>query len=82
MGNMSLEEIGMHRDEAPALHGTFLGAALHYLNPIMRAILGSPLHPILDRWFLLLRWATRFSDDLRASLRATEIPILRQCVAR
>jgi hypothetical protein len=46
----------MHRDEAPALHGTPLGAALHYLNPVMRAVLASPLHPLLSRWFLLLRW--------------------------
>jgi hypothetical protein len=46
----------MHRDEAPALHGTALGNVLHLMNPVMRAVLASPLHPLLDRWFLLLRW--------------------------
>jgi hypothetical protein len=46
----------MHRDEAPALNGTTLGALLHHLNPVMRAVLDSPLHPILSRWFVLLRW--------------------------
>jgi len=46
----------MHRDEAPAVQGTLLGSALHALNPVMRMVLATPLHPILDRWFLLLRW--------------------------
>ena len=46
----------MHRDTAPQLQGTPLGAVLHALNPVMRAVLASPLHPVLDRWFLLLRW--------------------------
>ena len=56
----------MHRDEAPALHGTLLGAALHALNPVMRAILDSPLHPILSRWFLLLRWTGPRTGQTRA----------------
>jgi hypothetical protein len=46
----------MNRQDAPALQGTQLGRLLHFLNPVMRAVLASPLHPVLSRWFLLLRW--------------------------
>lgn len=46
----------MHRDESPALRGTRLGAVLRRLNPLVRAVLSSPLHWPLSKWFLLLRW--------------------------
>jgi hypothetical protein len=46
----------MGRVDAPALHGTWLGQLLRLLAPIMRAVLSSPLHPFLSRWFLLFSW--------------------------
>ena len=46
----------MHRDEAPALRGTWLGTLLRYLNGPMRLVLGSPFHWPLSRWFMVLRW--------------------------
>ena len=46
----------MSRVSKPALRGTALGALLGMLNPFMRAILGSPMHWPLSRWFALVRW--------------------------
>ena len=40
----------------PALRNTLLGTVLRLLNPVMRLILGSPLHWPLSRWWILLRW--------------------------
>jgi F420H(2)-dependent quinone reductase len=44
------------RVESPALRGTLLGTLLGFLNPVMRALLVSPLHWPLSRWFLVLSW--------------------------
>ncbi len=46
----------MHRVDAPALRGTWLGRLLHLLNPLMRALLASRAHWPLSRWFVLLVW--------------------------
>jgi hypothetical protein len=46
----------MHRDEAPALRGTWLGVLLRLLNRPMRLALGSPLHWPLSCWFVLISW--------------------------
>ena len=40
----------------PALRNTLLGTVLRLLNPMMRLLLGSPLHWPLSRWWILLRW--------------------------
>jgi hypothetical protein len=45
----------------PALRGSFLGALLRALNPIMRVLLDSPLHWPLSRWFAILAWTGRRS---------------------
>jgi deazaflavin-dependent oxidoreductase (nitroreductase family) len=41
---------------AHTLRGTRLGAVVRTLNPLVRALLASPLHWPLSRWFLLLSW--------------------------
>lgn len=51
----------MSRVSRPALRGTLLGTALRLLNPVMRVLLGSPLHWPLSRWFLILAWTGRKS---------------------
>lgn len=51
----------MSRVSRPALRGTLLGTALRLLNPVMRVLLGSPLHWPLSRWFILLTWTGRKS---------------------
>jgi F420H(2)-dependent quinone reductase len=45
----------------PALRGSFLGAVLGAWNPAMRALLGSPVHWPLSRWFAVLSWTGRKS---------------------
>lgn len=47
----------MHRDEHPALRGTWLGRLLRLWNPFMVRLLASPVHWPWSRWFLLLSWA-------------------------
>ncbi len=37
------------------------------LNPVVRAILASPLHWPLSRWFVLLRWTGEKSGEQRAT---------------
>jgi F420H(2)-dependent quinone reductase len=44
------------RVESPALRGTWIGSLLRFWNPVMRALLASPLHWPLSRWFLLISW--------------------------
>jgi hypothetical protein len=44
------------RVESPALRGTWIGSLLRFWNPFMRALLASPLHWPLSRWFLLISW--------------------------
>src|SRR6188474_1602262 len=57
MSGRRYDAIGaMHRDETPALQGTWLGVLLRFLNWPMRLALGSPLHWPLSRWFLLVSW--------------------------
>lgn len=51
----------MSRVTRPALRGTLLGTALRLMNPVMRAVLGSPLHWPLSRWFMILAWTGRKS---------------------
>ena len=51
----------MSRVTKPALRGSILGWILRAWNPIMRALLGSPLHWPLSRWFALLSWSGRKS---------------------
>ena len=46
----------MSRVDSPALRGSWLGALLRFLNPVVRLILASPLHWPLSRWFLLVSW--------------------------
>jgi hypothetical protein len=41
---------------AHTLRGTRLGAVVRGLNPVVRALLASPFHWLLSRWFLLLSW--------------------------
>jgi hypothetical protein len=56
----------MHRDEAPALRGTWLGALLKVLNRPMQILLTSPFHRLVSEWFLLLRWVGPQSGKVRA----------------
>lgn len=49
----------MSRISAPALRGTLLGAVLRLSNPIMRRLIGSPVHWPLSRWFAILAWTGR-----------------------
>ena len=51
----------MSRVTKPALRGSFLGTVLGVLNPIIRILLGSPLHWPLSRWFAILAWTGRRS---------------------
>ena len=51
----------MSRVTNPALRGSFLGAVLGALNPIIRILLDSPLHWPLSRWFAILAWTGRKS---------------------
>lgn len=51
----------MGRAERPALRGTWLGALLRLLNPVVRLLLASPLHWPLSRWFALLTYSGRTS---------------------
>jgi F420H(2)-dependent quinone reductase len=51
----------MSRVRRPALRGSVLGGVLRAWNPIMRALLGSPLHWPLSRWFAVLSWSGRRS---------------------
>ena len=51
----------MSRVTNPALRGSFLGAVLGALNPIIRILLDSPLHWPLSRWFAILAWTGRRS---------------------
>lgn len=46
----------MSRVKSPALRGTWLGALLRVLNPVILRLLASPLHWPLSRWFLLISW--------------------------
>jgi hypothetical protein len=46
----------MSRVDKPALKGSWLGSLLVFLNPLVKLVLRTPLHWILDRWFLLLEW--------------------------
>ena len=46
----------MGRVERPALKGSWLGAALVFLNPIVKILLRTPLHWSLSRWFLIIAW--------------------------
>lgn len=48
--------MSLDRVKRPALRGSWLGFVLRLLGPIMRIVLGSPLHWPLSRWWLLLRW--------------------------
>jgi F420H(2)-dependent quinone reductase len=45
----------------PALRGSWLGAVLGALNPIIRVLLSSPVHWPLSRWFAILSWTGRRS---------------------
>jgi hypothetical protein len=47
----------MGRVDTPALRGTWLGALLRVLSPVMRLVLASRLHWPLSRWFALLSWS-------------------------
>ncbi|MDP9273124.1 MAG: nitroreductase family deazaflavin-dependent oxidoreductase [Chloroflexota bacterium] len=47
----------MGRVSAPALRGTLLGTLLRLWNPVMRRLLGSPVHWPLSRWFAVLAWS-------------------------
>lgn len=49
----------MSRATNPTLRGSFLGAVLRAWNPVMRVLLGSPLHWPLSRWFAVLSWSGR-----------------------
>lgn len=51
----------MSRVKRPALRGSILGAVLSAWNPAMRALLRSPLHWPLSRWFAVLSWTGRKS---------------------
>lgn len=44
----------MSRVTNPALRGSPIGTVLRVLNPVVRALLGSPLHWPLSRWLALL----------------------------
>jgi hypothetical protein len=49
----------VNRVTKPALRGSLLGAVLRLWNPVMRPLLGSPLHWPLSRWFAVLAWRGR-----------------------
>jgi hypothetical protein len=57
----------MGRLDSPQLKGTWLGRLLDYLNPLVKFVLRSPLHAILDRWFVLLSWKGARSGQARAT---------------
>jgi deazaflavin-dependent oxidoreductase (nitroreductase family) len=47
------------RVTSPRLRGTWLGTVLRLLNPFLKRLLASPLHPLLSRFFMLLGWTGR-----------------------
>lgn len=49
----------MGRATSPMLRGTWLGTLLRLLNPVLKWLLGSPLHPLLSPFFMLLGWTGR-----------------------
>jgi hypothetical protein len=49
----------LSRVSRPALRGSLLGALLRLWNPAMRALLRSPVHWPLSRWFAVLSWTGR-----------------------
>ena len=49
----------MNRVSRPALRGSLLGAVLKVWNPVMKAILRSPFHWPLSRWFAVVSWTGR-----------------------
>jgi len=49
----------MSRVTRPALRGSWLGTLLRVWNPVMKLILGSPIHWPLSRWFALISWTGR-----------------------
>ncbi len=51
----------MSRVTRPALRGSLLGTLLRVLNPVVKLLLGSPIHWPLSRWFAILRWTGRKS---------------------
>jgi len=57
----------MHRDEKPALRGSWLGTLLRAWNPFMRPLLASPLHWPLSRWFMLLSWTGTKTGENRTT---------------
>lgn len=57
----------MGRVDKPALKGSWLGAALVFLNPVVKALLASPVHWPLSRWFLLLTWTGLQSGRARST---------------
>jgi len=52
---------GVNRVTRPALRGSILGNILRLLNPVVKFLLGSPLHWPLSRWFALVAWTGRKS---------------------
>lgn len=57
----------MGRVESPALRGSWIGKLLAFLNPIVKALLASPLHWPLSRWFLLLSWKGAKTGQARST---------------
>ena len=49
----------MGRVTSPMLRGTWLGTLLRLLNPVLKRLLASPLHPLLSPFFMLLGWTGR-----------------------
>ena len=49
----------MNRVDRPALKGSLLGTLLRIWNPAMKAILRSPVHWPLSRWFAVISWTGR-----------------------
>ena len=49
----------MNRVDRPALKGSLLGTLLRIWNPVMKAILRSPVHWPLSRWFAVISWTGR-----------------------
>lgn len=49
----------MGRATSPKLSGTWLGTLLRLINPVLKRILASPLHPLLSSFFMLLGWTGR-----------------------
>jgi hypothetical protein len=49
----------MSRVTRPALRDSWLGPILRVWNPVMKAILRSPLHWPLSRWFAVISWTGR-----------------------